>query len=184
MALTLSSCSSSVLAANTSSRRSVPTYNQAGGSIVSFDGLRMNDSPKGIRLSSLIQALSHVSFHPHENSAAVLPIRATTAEAPPLALPKQKIRIKLKSYWVDRIEEAIKLILDAARSTETKIMGPVPLPTRRRLYCVLRSPHVNKDSREHFEIRTHQRLIDLENPNAGTIDALMQLDIPAGVDVE
>ncbi|KAH7284115.1 hypothetical protein KP509_34G039900 [Ceratopteris richardii] len=63
-------------------------------------------------------------------------------------------------------------------------MGPVPLPTKRRLYCVLRSPHVNKDSREHFERRTHQRLIDLENPNAGTIDALMQLDIPAGVDVE
>ena len=76
------------------------------------------------------------------------------------------------------------MILDAARSTETKIMGPVPLPTKRRVYCVLRSPHVNKDSREHFEIRTHQRLIDLENPNAGTIDALMQLDIPAGVDVE
>ncbi|MCO5547663.1 hypothetical protein L7F22_001114 [Adiantum nelumboides] len=185
MALTLSSCSSSVLASNPSSRRSSPsTSNQASVSIVSFDGLRMSDSSKGIRMSSLFQAPSHVSLHPYENSAAVLAIRATTADAPPLALPKQKIRIKLKSYWVDRIEGATKLILDAARSTETKIMGPVPLPTRRRVYCVLRSPHVNKDSREHFEIRIRQRLIDLENPNAGTIDALMQLDIPAGVDVE
>ena len=83
-----------------------------------------------------------------------------------------------------QIEEATKLIVDAARSTETKMMGPIPIPTKRRVYCVLRSPHVNKDSREHFEIRTHQRLIELENPNADTIDSLMQLDIPAGVDVE
>ena len=100
------------------------------------------------------------------------------------AIPKQKIRIKLRSFWVPQIEEATKLIVDAARSTETKMMGPIPIPTKRRVYCVLRSPHVNKDSREHFEIRTHQRLIELENPNADTIDSLMQLDIPAGVDVE
>ena len=99
-------------------------------------------------------------------------------------LPKQKIRIKLRSFWVPQIEEATKLISDAASSTQTKMMGPVRLPTKRREYWVLRSPHVNKDSREHFEIRTHQRLIELENPNAGTIDSLMQLDIPAGVDVE
>lgn len=181
MALTLSSCSSSLLASNSSSRRASFSANQAGSSFMCFDGLRILDTSKGL---SLFQGCSYVSLQPHERSSAMVSVRATTAEAPPLALPKQKIRIKLKSYWVPQIEDATKLILDAARSTETKIMGPVPLPTKRRVYCVLRSPHVNKDSREHFEIRTHQRLIDLENPNAGTIDALMQLDIPAGVDVE
>lgn len=97
---------------------------------------------------------------------------------------QQKIRIKLRSYWVNLIEQACQQILEAARNSDAKTMGPVPLPTKKRVYCVLRSPHVNKDSREHFEIRTHRRLIDLENPNAQTIDALMQLDLPAGVDVE
>ena len=97
---------------------------------------------------------------------------------------KQKIRIKLRSYWVDLIEQACQQILEAARNSNAQTMGPVPLPTKKRVYCVLRSPHVNKDAREHFEIRTHRRLIDLENPNAQTIDALMQLDLPAGVDVE
>jgi len=100
------------------------------------------------------------------------------------AAPKQKIRIKLRSYWAPLIEQACQQILEAARNSNSQTMGPVPLPTKKRVYCVLRSPHVNKDSREHFEIRTHRRLIDLENPNAQTIDALMQLDLPAGVDVE
>ncbi|KAL3679142.1 hypothetical protein R1sor_022098 [Riccia sorocarpa] len=97
---------------------------------------------------------------------------------------KQKIRIKLRSYWVPLIEQACQQILEAAKNTNALTMGPVPLPTKKRVYCVLRSPHVDKDSREHFEIRTHRRLIDLANPNAQTIDALMQLDLPAGVDVE
>ncbi len=100
------------------------------------------------------------------------------------AAPKQKIRIKLRSYWAPLIEQACQQILEAARNSNSQTMGPVPLPTKKRVYCVLRSPHVNKDSREHFEIRTHRRLIDLENPNAQTIDALMQLDLPAGVDIE
>ncbi|KAH9573564.1 hypothetical protein CY35_01G007500 [Sphagnum magellanicum] len=112
-------------------------------------------------------------------------VRATAViDSPPLAAPKQKIRIKLRSYWVPLIEQACQQILEAARNSNSQTMGPVPLPTKKRVYCVLRSPHVNKDSREHFEIRTHRRLIDLENPNAQTIDALMQLDLPAGVDVE
>ena len=76
------------------------------------------------------------------------------------------------------------MIVKAALSTETKIMGPVPIPTKRRVYSVSSFPHANKGSREHFEIRTHQRLIELENTNADTIDSLMQLDIPSGVDVE
>ncbi|CAI9088247.1 OLC1v1022527C1 [Oldenlandia corymbosa var. corymbosa] len=98
--------------------------------------------------------------------------------------PKQKIRIKLRSYWVPLIEDSCKQILDAAKNTNAKTMGPVPLPTKKRIYCVLKSPHVHKDARFHFEIRTHQRLIDILYPTAQTIDSLMQLDLPAGVDVE
>ncbi|PIN15995.1 40S ribosomal protein S20 [Handroanthus impetiginosus] len=98
--------------------------------------------------------------------------------------PKQKIRIKLRSYWVPLIEDSCKQIMDAARTTNAKTMGPVPLPTKKRVYCVLKSPHVHKDARFHFEIRTHQRLIDILYPTAQTIDSLMQLDLPAGVDVE
>ncbi|CAL5402663.1 unnamed protein product [Camellia sinensis] len=98
--------------------------------------------------------------------------------------PKQKIRIKLRSYWVRLIEDSCKQIMDAARTTNAKTMGPVPLPTKKRIYCVLISPHVHKDARFHFEIRTHQRLIDILYPTAQTIDSLMQLDLLAGVNVE
>ncbi|KAF2305578.1 hypothetical protein GH714_006867 [Hevea brasiliensis] len=98
--------------------------------------------------------------------------------------PKQKIRIKLRSYWVPLIKDSCKQIMDAARTTNAKTMGPVPLLTKKRIYCVLKSPHVHKDARFHFEIRTHQRLIDILYPTAQTIDSLMQLDLPAGVDVE
>ncbi|XP_044473008.1 30S ribosomal protein S10, chloroplastic-like [Mangifera indica] len=98
--------------------------------------------------------------------------------------PKQNIRIKLRSYWVPLIEDSCKKIMDAARTTKAKTMGPVPLPTKKRIYCVLKSPHVHKDARFHFEIRTHQRLIDILYPTAQTIDSLMQLELPAGVDVE
>ncbi|CAK9225441.1 unnamed protein product [Sphagnum troendelagicum] len=114
------------------------------------------------------------------NTSRSLSVRAAAATA----APKQKIRIKLRSYWAPLIEQACQQILEAAQNSNSQTMGPVPLPTKKRVYCVLRSPHVNKDSREHFEIRTHRRLIDLENLNAQTIDALMQLDLPAGVDVE
>ncbi|XP_051183331.1 small ribosomal subunit protein uS10c isoform X1 [Lolium perenne] len=98
--------------------------------------------------------------------------------------PKQKIRIKLRSYWVPLIEDSCKQIIEAAKTTNAKTMGPVPLPTKKKIYCVLQSPHVHKDSRFHFEIRTHQRLIDIMYPTAQTIDSLMQLQLPAGVDVE
>ncbi|KAI3990407.1 hypothetical protein MKX01_021342 [Papaver californicum] len=98
--------------------------------------------------------------------------------------PKQKIRIKLRSYWVPLIEDSCKQIMDAARTSNAKTMGPVPLPTKKRIFCVLKSPHVHKDARFHFEIRTHQRLIDILYPTAQTIDSLMSLDLPAGVDVE
>ena len=95
-----------------------------------------------------------------------------------------KIRIRLKSFEVNHMKAACDKIIEAATSTEASISGPVPLPTKRRIYCVLRSPHVNKDSREHFETRTHHRLIDVHQPTAQTIDALMSLELPAGVETE
>ncbi|KAF5949119.1 hypothetical protein HYC85_015076 [Camellia sinensis] len=98
--------------------------------------------------------------------------------------PKQKIRIKLRSYWVQLIEGSCKQITDAARTTSAKTLGPVPLPIKKPIYCVLKSPHVHKDARFHCEIRTHQRLIDILYPTAQMIDSLMQLDLPAKVDVE
>ncbi|KAF5949127.1 hypothetical protein HYC85_015084 [Camellia sinensis] len=81
-------------------------------------------------------------------------------------------------------EDSCKQIMDAARTTNAKTMHPVPSPTKKRIYCVLKSPHVHKDARFHFEIRTHQHLIDILYPTAQTIDFLMQLDLPARVDVE
>ena len=95
-----------------------------------------------------------------------------------------KIRIRLKSFEVNHMKAACDKIIEAATATEASISGPVPLPTKRRIYCVLRSPHVNKDSREHFETRTHHRLIDVHQPTAQTIDALMSLELPAGVEIE
>ena len=95
----------------------------------------------------------------------------------------QKIRIRLKSFEVKHMAAACDKIIDAAKATEASISGPVPLPTKRRTHCVLRPPS-NKDSREHFETRTHHRLIDVHQPTAQTIDALMGLELPAGVEIE
>lgn len=75
-------------------------------------------------------------------------------------------------------------IVETANRTNAMTIGPIPLPTRRKIYCVLRSPHVDKDSREHFETRTHRRIVDIYRPQPKTIDALMKLDLPAGVDIE
>jgi len=100
------------------------------------------------------------------------------------AVQASKIRIRLRSFETNHMHNACDKIIEAAKSTEARISGPVPLPTKRRIFCVLRSPHVNKDSREHFETRTHHRLIDVHNPTAQTIDALMGLELPSGVDVE
>jgi small subunit ribosomal protein S10 len=96
----------------------------------------------------------------------------------------EKIRIKLRGYKVGPLQESCEKIIQVAAESDATTVGPIYLPTRRKIFCLLRSPHVNKDSREHFEIRTHQRLIDLHNPSAQTIDSLMQLDLPAGVDIE
>ncbi|MBE9574492.1 MAG: 30S ribosomal protein S10 [Proteobacteria bacterium] len=99
-------------------------------------------------------------------------------------MDKQKIRIRLKAYDHKLLDQSVSEIVDTARGTGAKIAGPIPLPTEINKYCVLRSPHVDKKSREQFEIRTHKRLIDILDPTQQTVDALMKLDLAAGVDVE
>ena len=96
----------------------------------------------------------------------------------------EKLRIGLKAYDSTILDESCTKIIDVVNNSGTKVVGPIPLPTKRRIYCVLRSPHVNKDAREHFEIRTHKRLIDLYSPSEQTIDNLRNIDLSAGVDVE
>jgi small subunit ribosomal protein S10 len=96
----------------------------------------------------------------------------------------QKIRIKLKAYDHRLIDKSTDKIIRTAKATGAAISGPVPLPTRRSIYTVLRSPHVDKKSREQFETRIHKRLIDILNSTPKTVDALMKLELPAGVDVE
>ena len=100
------------------------------------------------------------------------------------ATSQNKIRIRLKAYDTSAIESAAKEIVETATRTGASVSGPVPLPTEKNVYCVIRSPFKDKDSREHFEIRTHKRLIDIHSPTPKTVDALMRLDLPAGVDIE
>jgi len=95
-----------------------------------------------------------------------------------------KIRIKLKSFDHRLLDRSTVEIVDTAKRTGARIAGPVPLPTKINRYCVLRSPHVNKNSREHFEIRTHKRLVDILEPTQQTIDELMKLDLASGIEVE
>jgi len=97
---------------------------------------------------------------------------------------QQKIRIKLRAYDSRLLDRSTQEIVAAAQRTGAEINGPVPLPTNISRYTVLRSPHVNKKSREQFEMRTHKRLLDIVNPTSQTVDALISLDLPPGVDVE
>ncbi|MFQ5987856.1 MAG: 30S ribosomal protein S10 [Dehalococcoidia bacterium] len=99
-------------------------------------------------------------------------------------MPKQKIRIKLKAFDHRILDQSAEQIVEAAEQTGAKVVGPVPLPTHIKKFCVIRSPHVDKDSREQFEIRTHKRLIDILEPTSKTVDALTRLNLPAGVDIE
>lgn len=95
----------------------------------------------------------------------------------------QKIRIKLRAYDHELIDVAATKIVETIKRHNTKVAGPIPLPTEREIITVLRSPHKYKDSREQFELRTHKRLIDIYNPTAQAVDSLMKLDLPAGVDI-
>ena len=105
---------------------------------------------------------------------------AATAEAESeTALKVRRLRVTLKAYTSDVLNEAALLITEAAKLTDAIAKGPTALPTKTKRFCVLRSPHVNKKSREHFEIRTHKKIVDIMDPSAQTIDALMQLDMPS-----
>ncbi|MBE5784532.1 30S ribosomal protein S10 [bacterium] len=99
-------------------------------------------------------------------------------------MANQKIRIKLKAYEHNLIDQSAEKIVDTAKRTGARVSGPIPLPTEKEIVTILRSPHKYKDSREQFEMRTHKRLIDILQPSAKTVDALMKLDLPAGVDIE
>jgi small subunit ribosomal protein S10 len=99
-------------------------------------------------------------------------------------MAKQKIRIRLKAYDHRVLDQSAKQIVETAERTGAQVVGPVPLPTKIEKFTVMRSPFIDKDSREQFEIRTHKRLIDVVEPGSKTIDTLMRLNLPAGVDIE
>ena len=99
-------------------------------------------------------------------------------------MANQKIRIRLRAYEHNLLDKSARRIVETAKRTGAAVSGPVPLPTEKQIYTILRSPHKYKDSREQFEQRTHKRLIDILDPTPKTVDALMRLDLPAGVDIE
>ena len=99
-------------------------------------------------------------------------------------MSSQKIRIRLKGYDHEVVDQSAKLIVDTAQKTGARVSGPIPLPTERNLYPVIRSPHKDKDSREQFEMLTHTRLIEILDASSSTVDSLMRLALPAGVDIE
>jgi small subunit ribosomal protein S10 len=99
-------------------------------------------------------------------------------------MPQQKIRIRLKSYDHRILDQSAEQIVEAAERTGAIVAGPIPLPTHIKKFTVIRSPFVHKDGREQFEIRTHKRIIDIQNPTSRTVDTLMRLQLPAGVDIE
>ncbi|MBM3118841.1 MAG: 30S ribosomal protein S10 [Chloroflexi bacterium] len=99
-------------------------------------------------------------------------------------MPKQKIRIKIRGYDHRLVDQSVEQIVETAERTGAVVAGPVPLPTHIQKFCVIRSPHIDKDSREQFEIRTHKRLIDILGPTSKTIDALTQLQLPSGVEID
>lgn len=99
-------------------------------------------------------------------------------------MASQNIRIKLKAYDHTLIDQSAERIVETAKKTGAKVSGPIPLPTEKDIITILRAPHKYKDSREQFEMRTHKRLIDILSPTSRTVDSLMRLDLPAGVDIE
>ncbi|OZB16771.1 MAG: 30S ribosomal protein S10 [Marinobacter sp. 34-60-7] len=99
-------------------------------------------------------------------------------------MQSQKIRIRLKAFDYRLIDQSTQEIVDTAKRTGAQVRGPIPLPTRKEKYTILTSPHVNKDARDQYEIRTHKRLLDIVEPTEKTVDALMKLDLAAGVDVQ
>ncbi len=118
---------------------------------------------------------------------AISAVKGTVANLGGFKLPQQKqkkLRIRLKAYDHKSLDQSAAKIVETAKKNGAMVSGPVPLPTEKNIYTILRSPHVNKDSREQFEMRTHKRLIDILQPTQKAIDALVRLDLPAGVDIE
>ncbi|HVP04432.1 MAG: 30S ribosomal protein S10 [Chloroflexota bacterium] len=99
-------------------------------------------------------------------------------------MARQKIRIRLRAFDHRILDQSAVMIVEAAERTGAAVAGPVPLPTEIKKFCVIRSPHIDKDSQEQFEIRTHKRIIDILEPTSKTVDALMRLQLPSGVDIE
>ncbi|TVQ24953.1 MAG: 30S ribosomal protein S10 [Spirochaetaceae bacterium] len=99
-------------------------------------------------------------------------------------MPQAKIRVRLRGFDIELIDQSARSIVQTVQKSGSKVSGPIPLPTRINKFTVLRSPHVNKKAREQFEMRTHKRLIDIIEPSSQVMDALMKLELPAGVDVE
>jgi small subunit ribosomal protein S10 len=99
-------------------------------------------------------------------------------------VPADKIRIRLKSFDHRILDQSAQKIVETARRTGARVSGPIPLPTEINRFCVIRSPHIDKESMEHFEMRTHKRVIDILDPNQKTTDALMRIDLPGGVHIE
>ena len=99
-------------------------------------------------------------------------------------MASNSIRIRLKAFDHDIIDKSTRMIVETVLRTNAKIRGPIPLPTDKHRFTVIRGPHIDKDSREHFEVRIHKRLIDIVEPNSKTIDSLQRIELPAGVDIE
>lgn len=99
-------------------------------------------------------------------------------------MAQNRIRVRLVAFDHNVLDQSCQKIVETAKRTGAKVSGPIPLPTEKKVYTILRSPHVNKDSREQFEMRTHKRLVDILMPTPKTVDALMRLDLPAGVNIE
>ena len=111
-------------------------------------------------------------------------VKKTESKAKTVAIQSEKIRIRLKAYDNVILDQSAEKIVDTAKRTGAKVSGPIPLPTKKEIVTILRSPHKHKDSREQFEMRTHKRVIDILYPTSTTVDSLMKLDLPAGVDIE
>ena len=129
------------------------------------------DTPKGV-------VINDVSGFPMEQVYTTI-----IGERRNIKMAKEKIKIRLKSYDHKLLDQSAKKIVESVKKTGSEVNGPIPLPTEKEVFTILRSPHVNKDSREQFERRTHKRLIEIVAPTPQTIDALMRIDLPSGVDI-
>jgi small subunit ribosomal protein S10 len=113
----------------------------------------------------------------------VLEKKKTEKKKPGMAKPEARIRVKIRAYDHRVLDQSTKEVVETIRRTGADVSGPIPLPTKREVFTVLRSPHIDKKSREQFEIRTHERLLDIIEPNSKTVTALRKLDLPSGIDI-